>query len=97
MTFWQLMQPNVQNSTKTTRLFSSLGPKGLLLTQDPPVISGAGFPVEKAREPAGPKAENASAVKKIKQTFIWCNIPTSSYLPLSESTGQPWKCRNTSD
>src|ERR1700687_322527 len=53
ITFWQLYQPKVQNSTATTRPRSFSMLRGSLLIQGPPVISGAGCPTRavKAKGP----------------------------------------------
>src|SRR5262249_57367202 len=54
ITFLQLYQPKVQNSTATTRPRSFSMLSGSLLIHGPPVISGAGWPTRVATAcPAG--------------------------------------------
>src|SRR5687767_5746499 len=59
ITFWQLIQPYVQNSTSTTRPRSPAIVRGSLLSQGPPVISGAAVPT-RTDCPATPPASHAS-------------------------------------
>src|SRR5712691_8348161 len=58
ITFLQLYQPKVQNSTMTTRPRSFSRLRGSLLIQGPPVISGARSP---SRSPIAPAAPGSSA------------------------------------
>ena len=57
ITFLQLYQPYVQNSTKTTRPRSLASERGSLLIQRSPVISGAGWPIFKLAAALSPAAE----------------------------------------
>src|SRR5712692_7976715 len=62
ITFLQLYQPKVQNSTNTTRPRSFSMLSGSLLIQGPPVISGAGWPTRNPMAGAGPAAPSSPAV-----------------------------------
>ena len=69
ITFLQLIQPQVQNSTRTTRPFKSDNVSGWLLIQGPPDISGATLPVVKASPRGGDKSHVVSVRKSASSTI----------------------------
>src|SRR4030095_11200786 len=62
ITFWQLIQPYVQNSTSTTRpLSSAMLRGGLLIHPPPPVTSGAAWPTRTDWAPDHPLAATVAS------------------------------------